>query len=409
MNFEIIDNILKIKMDSVGTLALAVLLLILGYFLRGKISFFEKFCIPAPVIGGLLFAIFNLVFWKTNIVNFELDTTFQSPFMIAFFTTVGLGASISLLKKGGKLLIIYWLLSGALGLIQNLIGVGLAKVTGIAPIYGLMAGAISMVGGHGAATSFGETAESLGFNGALVLAIAAATFGLVSGGLLGGPVAKRLITKHNLTPSPDNYEKTQDKTENSVKTEATTKTIMKQIALISACMTVGTVVGSLFSKTFDLVLPGYVGAMFVAVIVRNINEKLKFMNIDTRFVDKFGDVSLGIFLSMALMSLKLWELMDLAIPMVIILVAQVTFIVCYVFFVVFPLLGKDFDAAVMCAGMLGSGLGATPNAMANMGSVTEKFGPSKRAYMIVPIVGAFLIDIITLPGIVWFVNMFSKQ
>ncbi len=405
MKFETIENVLNITFDNVGTLAVAILLLLLGYLIREKVKFFNKFCIPAPVIGGLILSLLSLVFWKTGALAINLDTTFQSPFMLAFFTTVGLGASFDLLKKGGKLLIVYWLLSGVLGLTQNIIGIGMASVLNIDSMYGLMCGAISMVGGHGAAASFGQSAVDAGHNGALVVALAAATFGLISGGLAGGPLAKRLIDKNNLTPSPDNYE-VHEITENTTRQEVTTKIMFGHMALITVCMTFGGIIGKAITGLTGLSLPSYIGAMFLAVFVRNINEKIGFYkSFDGELVGKIGDISLGVFLSMALMSLKLWELSGVAGPMLIILIVQVTFILLYAYFIVFRLLGKNFDAAIMCAGMIGSGLGATPNAMANMGSVTEKYGPSKRAYMIVPIVGAFLIDIITMPGIIWFYNL----
>jgi len=405
MKFETIENIFNITFDSVGTLAVAILLLLLGYMIREKVKFFNKFCIPAPVIGGLLLSILSLIFWKTGALSINLDTSFQSPFMLAFFTTVGLGASFDLLKKGGKLLIIYWLLSGVLGITQNLIGVGIANVINIDPMYGLMCGAISMVGGHGAAASFGQSAVDAGHTGALVVSLAAATFGLISGGLAGGPLAKKLIDKNHLTPSLDNYEK-DERLEKIEKKEITTKIMFGHLALITVCMTFGGMIGKAITTLTGLALPAYIGAMFLAVIVRNINEKIGFFkNFDGELVGKIGDICLGVFLSMALMSLKLWELAGLAGPMLIILLAQVAFILFFTYFIVFRLLGKNFDAAIMCAGMIGSGLGATPNAMANMGSVTEKYGPSKRAYMIVPIVGAFLIDIITMPVIIWFYNL----
>lgn len=405
MKFETIENVFNITFDNVGTLALAIILLLLGNKLRDKVKFFNRFCIPAPVIGGLILSILSLIFWKTGSLAINLDTSFQSPFMLVFFTTVGLGASFGLLKKGGKLLIIYWILNGILGWSQNFIGVGLAKVLNIDPMFGLMCGAVSMVGGHGAAASFGQSALDAGHNGALVVALAAATFGLISGGLAGGPLAKKLIDKYHLTPSPDNYEN-DEIAEIAISKEVTTKDMFGHLALITVCMTFGGIVGKAITALTGLSLPAYIGAMFLAVIVRNINEKVQlFKGFDGDLIGKIGDISLGVFLSMALMSLKLWELAGLAGPMLIILIAQVVFILLYAYFIVFRFLGNNFDAAIMCAGMLGSGLGATPNAMANMASVTEKFGPSKRAYMIVPIVGAFLIDIITMPGIIWFYNL----
>lgn len=410
MKTEVVKGLLTLNVDMVATLAIAILLLLFGYFLRKKVSFFERFCIPAPVIGGLIFAIVALMLKQGNIMAIKMDTVFQSPFMIAFFTTVGLGGSFGLLKKGGVPLIIYWLLCGILAVSQNIIGVVFAKLTGIHPILGVLAGAVAMEGGHGAAAAFGKTAESMGVTGASTVAIAAATFGLICGGLIGGPIAKFLIDKYNLKPgTADKYgagsfEEVVGATEN---TKITTNMVMVHMAVITVCMTIGAMASAWFSKATGLSLPGYVGAMFVAVAFRNINDKLHIVKLDYYTVDLMGNVSLGIFLSMALMTLKLWELMDLAVPLFIILVAQVTFMLLYTIFVVFRMLGKDFDAAVMASGMAGHGLGATPNAIANMGAVTEKYGPSPKAFLIVPLVGAFLIDLIGLPNIVWFMNFFK--
>lgn len=407
MKTEMIDGIFTLNVDMVATLAIAILLLLLGYSLRKKVSFFEKFCIPAPVIGGLLFAVLALILKQGNIVTLKMETTFQSPFMIAFFTTVGLGASFGLVKKGGLPLIIYWLLCGFLAVSQNVIGFIFAKLTGIHPLLGIMAGAVSMEGGHGAAAAFGPTVEALGVQGATTVAVAAATFGLISGGLIGGPIARYLIDKHQLKPDTSDRE-TIETFEQIAGTSETSKitshSIMIHMAVITVCMTLGSMAAGWFAKVTGQVLPGYVGAMFLAVLFRNLNDRIHLVHLDLYTIDLIGNVSLGIFLSMALMTLKLWELFDLAIPMFIILAAQVTFIIVFTIFICFRLLGKNFDAAIMSAGMAGHGLGATPNAIANMGAVTEKYGPSPRAFMIVPLVGAFLIDLIALPNIVWFIN-----
>ncbi|MGV8981635.1 sodium/glutamate symporter [Clostridium sp.] len=410
MKTELVKGLFTLKVDMVATLATAILLLLLGYWLIKKVSFFRKFCIPAPVIGGLLFSILTLVLKQSGLITISMDTTFQSPFMIAFFTTIGLGASFKLLKKGGKCLIVYWLLCGILAITQNVIGVVFAKITGIHPMFGIMAGAVSMEGGHGAAAAFGKTAEAMGITGSTTVAIAAATFGLISGGLIGGPIAKHLIDKYKLKPSTSNeydvksFENVVGDTGN---TKITTTMVMTHMAIITVCMTIGSIGSGWFSTVTGLSLPGYVGAMFVAVAFRNINDKMHIAKLDYYTVDLMGSVSLGIFLSMALMTLKLWELVGLAGPLLIIVSAQVVFIIFYTIFVVFKFLGKDFDAAVMAAGMAGHGLGATPNAIANMGAVTEKYGQSAKAFLIVPLVGAFLIDLIGIPTIVLFMNFFK--
>jgi len=395
---------MTLALNQVNTIFLAVALLVLGTYLVKKTGFLQKFCIPAPVVGGLLFAIVATALKATGVLEITLDTSLQSLFMLTFFTTVGLGASFKLIKLGGKLLVIYWIACGVLALAQNVIGVSLASLFDIHPLIGMMAGAVSMEGGHGAAGAFGQTLEDMGINSALSIGIAAATFGLVAGGLVGGPTVKYLVSKYNLKPT---------ETEETVETEEekaqpiTTNTFFIQVLLITFCMALGTYLGELFSTATGFVLPGYVGAMFVAVIVRNIVDKVNPNAIDMKSINLIGDVTLGIFLSMALMSIKLWEVADLALPMLVIVVVQVAFIVLFGTLILFRLLGKNYDAAVMVAGFTGHGLGATPNAMANMAAVTARYGPSRKAYLVVPIVGAFLIDVFAMPIIITTINLFK--
>lgn len=393
-----------IEINQITTVFLAVALFALGSFLINKIGFLKRFCIPAPVVGGLLFAALATILKTTGILEISLDTSLQSLFMITFFTTIGLGASFKLVKLGGKLLIIYWLACGFLALMQNVIGVSLASLMGIHPLIGMMAGTVSMEGGHGAAAAFGQTLEDLGISSAMTIGAAAATCGLVAGGLIGGPIVKYLIGKYNLTPDEQESEEVQYENKHE---QITSDSFFTQVLLITFCMAVGTYVGTLFSEATGFVLPGYVGAMFVAVLVRNIMDKFKPEAINMKSISLIGDVTLGVFLSMALMSIKLWEIADLALPLFIIVFAQVFFIVVFSIFVLFKLLGKNYDAAVMVAGFAGHGLGATPNAMANMSAVVQRFGPSKKAFLVVPIVGAFLIDVFGIPIIITTINLFK--
>jgi len=393
-----------IEINQITTVFLAVALFALGSFLINKIGFLKRFCIPAPVVGGLLFAALATILKTTGTLEISLDTSLQSLFMITFFTTIGLGASFKLVKLGGKLLIIYWLACGFLALMQNVIGVSLASLMGIHPLIGMMAGAVSMEGGHGAAAAFGQTLEDLGISSAMTIGAAAATCGLVAGGLIGGPIVKYLVGKYNLTPDEQEAEEIEYENKHE---QITSDSFFTQVLLITFCMAVGTYVGTLFSEATGFVLPGYVGAMFVAVLVRNIMDKFKPEAINMKSISLIGDVTLGVFLSMALMSIKLWEIADLALPLFIIVFAQVFFIVVFSIFVLFKLLGKNYDAAVMVAGFAGHGLGATPNAMANMSAVVQRFGPSKKAFLVVPIVGAFLIDVFGIPIIITTINLFK--
>ncbi|MFJ7736502.1 sodium/glutamate symporter [Lysinibacillus sp. NPDC097287] len=393
-----------IAFNQITTIFLAVALFALGTYLINKVSFLKRFCIPAPVVGGLLFAALATLLKTTGTLEISLDTSLQSLFMITFFTTIGLGASFKLIKLGGKLLIIYWLACGVLALMQNVIGVSLASLMGLDPLIGMMAGAVSMEGGHGSAAAFGQTLEDLGISSAMTIGAAAATCGLVAGGLIGGPIVKYLINKYDLTP--DDQETAEVDFENKNE-EITTDSFFTQVLLITFSMAAGTYVGALFSEATGFVLPSYVGAMFVAVLVRNIMDKVKPNAVNMKSISLIGDITLGIFLSMALMSVKLWEIADLALPLFIIVFAQVLFIVVFSIFVLFKIFGKNYDAAVMIAGFAGHGLGAAPNAMANMAAITQRYGPSQKAFLIVPIVGAFLIDLFGIPIIITTINLFQ--
>ncbi|HEY4553615.1 MAG TPA: sodium/glutamate symporter [Bacillaceae bacterium] len=397
---------MTIALNQVTTIFLSVVLFVLGTVLVKRIGFLQRFCIPAPVVGGLLFAVVATILKQLNVLEITLDTSLQSLFMLTFFTTVGIGASFKLVKLGGKLLVIYWLACGFLGLAQNVIAVSLSKVLDINPLIGIMAGLISMEGGHGSATAFGQTIEEMGVNSALSIGIAAATFGLIAGGLVGGPIVKYLISKYNLKSTETDEESNGEQdSESSAASGFDSNRFFIQLLLITFSMALGTFLGELFSEKTGFVLPSYVGAMFVAVIVRNIADKINPDIVEMKSVSLISDVTLGIFLSMALMSIKLWELADLALPILVIVIFQVVFIVLFGIFVLFRLLGKNYDAAVMVAGFAGHGLGATPNAMANMSAVTQKFGPSRKAFLIVPVVGAFLVDVFAMPIIITTINL----
>lgn len=393
-----------IELNQITTLFLAVALYLLGMALVNRIGFLNRFLIPAPVVGGLIFAILALVLKTTGIVEITLDTSLQSLFMIAFFTTVGLGASFKLIKLGGKLLVIYLLLCGVTVFLQNVIGVSFAQLFGIDPLLGVMAGAVSMNGGHGGAAAYGQTIEGLGVSSALTIGMAAATLGLICGSLTGGPVARYLIKKHDLKPASGEIEEYVEKDEKPIQE----RSFMIQVALITFSMAVGTYLGDLFTNVTGFVLPSYIGAMFVAVIVRNLADRFIKGTVNMKEINLIGDISLAIFLSMALMSIKLWEVADLALPLIGIILIQVIVIVLYAIFVMFRMLGKDYDAAVMISGFLGHGLGATPNAMANMSATVSKYGPSRTAFLVVPIVGAFLIDVVfSAPIIIATINLFK--
>ena len=400
---------MTLELNQVTTIFLAIAVFMVGSYLNSKIKILDKYCIPAPVVGGLLLAFILTALRGFDIVSITLDTSLQSLFMLVFFTTVGLGASFGLIKIGGKLLVIYWLACGFLALVQSAIGISLASLLKLDPLIGIMVGAVSMEGGHGAATAFGTTLEEMGVDGALSIGLAAATAGLVAGGLIGGPIVKYLINKNNLQ-SDEQLDVSHFKSPNplsSVAAPITSRVFMVQLFILGLCMTIGSYLGEWFTSVTDFALPNYVSAMFVAVIVRNILDRFNDSIIEMKTIGIIGDITLSIFLSMALMSIKLWEIADLALPLFVIIFVQVVFIALFGIFVLFRLLGKNYDAAVMVGGFTGHGLGATPNAMANMDAITSKYGHSQKAYLVVPIVGAFLIDVFAMPIIITSINMFS--
>ena len=407
MSIEMLEGVLTFKADAIMTTAMAAVLLLIGFWIKSKVKVLNKYCIPAPVVGGFLFMFITFIGHTTNTFAFHFDTYFQNPFMLAFFTTVGLGASFQLLKKGGMLLVIYWLVAGAISVCQNFIGIGVGKLIGLEAPYALLASAISMIGGHGAAGSYGSTFADMGYPAAMEVGAAAATFGLITAVLLGGPLARTLIVKNNLKPNEDD-EFAVDISDINASTgeKLSSLDIIKNITVILVCMAIGTVVSGWIGKAIGMSFPTYVGAMFIAVIVRNLNEKFRWYNFSFGLVDGIGDAMLNLYLGIALMSLKLWELAGLIGGVLVVVLCQVVFMALIAYFVVFRILGKDYDAAVMCAGLCGHGLGATPSAIVNMTSVKDQYGMSRKAFMIVPIVGAFLVDIIYQPQTIAFIKFF---
>ncbi|MGP9488793.1 sodium/glutamate symporter [Glutamicibacter sp. AOP38-B1-38] len=429
---------MDIQLDLVQTSALAMILLAGGEWARRRIGFLQRFCIPAPVVGGFLFALLVLALRQTDLAQIQLDTTLQTPAMVAFFTTIGLAGSLATIKRGGKLLLIYLVACWSLAIMQNVIGIGMAKAVGIEPMLGIMAGAVGLEGGHGNAAAFGPTAEAMGFEGATTVAIASATFGLVAGSMLGGMTASFLVARHNVQipekagllgkmavagavaknmVTGANAAGGKDGAA-AVATDRRTEDANAQgegfqynrlltvLVVIAALMVAGTVLGGWLSEITGLTLPAYVGAMIVAVIFRNVNDKLGWFKISDEAVELVAKFTLGFFLTLAMMSLKMWELASLAGPLLLILVVQVLFILVFAVLVVFRMLGKDYDAATMVAGFIGHGMGAAPNALANMDAFNSKFGVrSERAFLIVPLAGAVLIDMVALPWIVWCMNL----
>ncbi|AUN09644.1 sodium/glutamate symporter [Clostridium botulinum] len=394
---------MTLELDMIQTTTLAILFYYIGIFIKSKVSILEKFCIPAPVVGGLIFAILNLIFTESGFISISLDTTLQKPFMLAFFTTIGFGASFKMIKQGGLHVIMFFIAALLLVISQDVLGVVMAKFIGEDPLLGLIVGSVTMTGGHGTGATFGALFESeYGLVGASTTAMAAATFGLVCGSLIGGPIAKNLISKNNLKNSSDEFfEANSDDCE-----EVSYKTLFNTFSLIFISMGLGSIL-EMFFTNLGIVLPSYVDAMIVAAIILNIGEQTNKWKINSKCIDIIGNMSLNVFLSMALIGLKLWELKSTAGPLLILLIGQAVLMFIFAYFITFRLMGKDYDAAVMSSGHCGFGMGATPNGIANMEAITSKYGASPKAFFILPVVGAFLIDFSNSLVITLFVNLFK--
>lgn len=394
---------MDITLDMYQTVAVAVVVLMIGNFLKKKISFLQKFCIPSPVIGGLLFAIFTLILYATGIAVIDFDDTLKEVCMVLFFTSVGFQANLKVLKSGGKALIVFLVLVVALIIGQNFASIGLANVLGLDSLTGMTTGSIPMIGGHGTAGAFGPVLEDFGVSGAATVCTAAATFGLIAGSLMGGPIGNRLIKKHNLLDTI----KTEDDSflvEEEEKHERHFSMYAPAVFQLIIAVGIGTIVSELLSLT-GMTFPIYIGAMIVAAIMRNIGEYTGKITIHMGEINDLGGICLSLFLGIAMITLKLWQLADLALPLVILLAGQTVLMFLFAYFVVYNIMGRDYDAAVIAAGTCGFGMGATPNAMANMQAICDKYAPSVKAYLIIPIVGSLFADFLNSLTITFFINL----
>ena len=394
---------MKIQLDMYQTLAVAVLVLLLGNYLKKKIYFLQKFCIPAPVIGGLIFAIMTCICYVTGIAEFSFDDTLREVCMVFFFTSVVFQANLKVLKSGGKSLIVFLGLVIALIILQNLTAVGLAKLLNLNPLIGMCTGSIPMVGGHGTAGAFGPVLEDLNIKGATTICTAAATFGLIFGSLIGGPLGKRLIEKNNLLNTAANEDDSL-LVEDEKKHERHTNMYADAVFQLILAIGVGTIFTMLLTKT-GLTFPIYIGAMLAAALMRNICEYTGIATIHMGEINDLGGISLSLFLGMAMITLRLWELASLALPLVILLAAQVLLIIIFTYVIEFNIMGRDYDAAILVSGTCGFGTGATPNAMANMQAVCDQYVPSIKAYLLIPLVGSLFADFLNSLVITFFINL----
>ncbi|MFZ7491222.1 sodium/glutamate symporter [Acinetobacter baumannii] len=389
------------------TLISAVIVLLLGRFLVNRIDFLKRYNIPEPIAGGLVAAVVSLLvhtFWGYSIV---FSSELQTSFMLVFFASIGLSANFMKLKEGGTALVIFLICVASFIVVQNAVGMSLATLLGLDPLIGLIAGSITLTGGHGTAGAWGEILESQhGIQGALALGMASATFGLIIGGVIGGPLAKLLINRYSLAQAKTNAEIQQRDTHVEQNSDdlapfenphqvrlITADNAITTLGMFAACLAFAEFMTG-FSKGTWFELPTFVWALGGGVILRNILESVLKVDIFDRAIDVFGNASLSLYLAMALLSLKLWQLADLAGPLVVILGAQTLTMALYAAFVTFRVMGKNYDAAVLAAGHCGFGMGATPTAVANMQAITNMYGPSHKAFLIVPLCGAFFVDLI---------------
>lgn len=405
-------EMMTLNLDIIQSIAFTTVVLLIGSYIKNKINILNKYCIPAPVVGGFSFAIIAFILRQTGVITIVFDTTLQDILMTAFFTTVGFTASLKVLKKGGTQVIKFLIVAVVLVLAQDILGILSAKAIGVNPLLGLVAGSVSMTGGHGASGAFGPILDANGLKGALSIAMACATFGLVSGSIIGGPLANRLVQKYKLHADEIGEKKVVTSTtthgevlysEISVGKLFESRLTNSVIQIIIA-MGLGTIVSNLLLD-LGITMPAYIGAMIIAAIMRNISDVKGIWEVANNELESIGSISLSLFLSMAMCSLKLWELIDLAIPILILLTLQTLLMLLYAYFVTFRVMGKDYTAAVLAAGHCGFGLGATPNGIANMESITSKYGPAPSAFFILPLVGALFIEFINSAIITTFMNL----
>ena len=414
----------SIELDMIQTAGIGALALIVGMVLTRKVAFLQKFCVPSPVSGGIIFSLLTLMLYGWFHVEVSFDGTLKDVFMLAFFTSVGFQSDLKVLKQGGRLLIIMLSLLVVMIAMQNLMPMGITRLMGADPLIGIAAGSISMTGGHGTAGGFASVLEGMGLQGAGTIGMAAATFGLIAGSMIGGPLAERIIrTKltheqmqpqnEEIDPAMAGIESDEASPTGRAKRVSTNEQEFQQYAKATYCILLvmggGTLLSWLFAKT-GITFPTYFGALILAAIARNMLGFVSFKAddklLDMERIISVGNICLSMFLGMAMISLKLWELQSLALPLIVILASQVLMMALFARLVAFPLLGRDYDAAVLCAGMCGFGLGATPNAMANMSAVCYKYHYTVKPFLIVPIIGAMFADFINTGIITLFLNIF---
>jgi len=397
----------ELKLDLLQTLSLAALVYFAGIQLKKRVRWLDRLNIPAAVVGGLCFTLL-VILLRNRGVSVQLDTALQSTLSVAFFTSIGMSASLALLRVGGIQVLIFLVLATVFCFVQNFTGIAIALGFGENPLLGVMAGSVTLVGGPATGLAFAPVFEQAGLRGAGPLALTAATAGIVCGGLVGGPVGTHLIRRFGLKPKASGAQEVRAELDAApetliVEVDREDTSLMRNMAVLALAMVLGSLV-STYIQSLGITMPGYIGAMLVASVLRNLDDGTRWLRIDQRAMEFMGNLALNIFLVVALMSLKLWELAGLALPLFVILVAQVVLVLLFALAVSFRVMGKDYEAAVMASGFIGFVLGTTANAVANMRALVARFGAAPRAFLIVPLVGAFFIDFTNAIIITFFVN-----
>ena len=393
---------LEISLNVYYTIALAIVVLMVGDFIKKHAEVLRRFCIPTPVIGGVLLALLITILNMSGVCKVSLNSSFNEFFSLLFYAGIGYTASWKLLKRGGPQVILFLILSSVLVVLQNGLGVIVCKLMNVDPLVGLACGSIPMVGGNGTAATWGPTLEKAGLAAGTTVATAAATFGLVAGALLGGPIGRFLIERNKLTPNPDVTNMKFGSSEEKIPVNEKRLTAAAYQVLIT--IGIGALVSAILEKT-GLDFPASVGAMVAAAILRNIADHTDKIDLKLPELSMISNISLLVFLALSMMTMKLWQLIDLALPMLVILGAQMVLIALFGIFVTFRIMGKNFDAAVMTVGQTGFGLGAVPTAMANMQVIDAKYGSSPSAFFIVPLVGSLFINLVNTGIITVFLNL----
>jgi ESS family glutamate:Na+ symporter len=404
----------------IQTVAFAGAILFLGHFVQKRVPLLSRYNIPAPVVGGLIVSVAMLAARSAGLAPLMFDTTLRDPLMIAFFTSIGFGASLSLLKVGGPLVAVFLLISTVIAVVQNLVGGGLAAALGQHPLLGVLAGSVTLTGGPATGLAFAPQFEAAGVQGAAAVAIAAAMAGIISAGLVGGPIGTFLIESKALVASnPAGAKVGVTRADNVVEehlpepaAEAPPGEDVEAYGLTKAlvAMAIAMGIGAWVSRAFiamGVTLPAYIGAMLVAALIRNLDDASGLVGLSQRLIDDLGNVALSLFLVIALMTLELWKLAGLALPLILILAVQVAVVALASALVVFPLMGRDYQSAVTSSGFFGFMMGTTASAMASMRVLVERYGAAPRAFLIVPIVGAFFIDFTNALIITAFVNVWK--